>query len=64
MLVDFLWEGRMYNLTFLYEENGFTVSRLTVSGNSYYIVLNKATGRRYIRRSLAVVDQIVREKVV
>ena len=46
----------MYNLTFLYEENGFTVS--------YYIVLNKATGRRYIRRSLAVVDQIVREKVV
>ena len=54
----------MYNLTFLYEEYGFTVSRLTVSANSYYIVLNKATGRRYIRRSLAVVDQIVREKVV
>ena len=54
----------MYNLTFLYEENGFTVNRLTVSSNSYYIVLNKATGRRYIRRSLAVVDKIVREKVV
>ena len=54
----------MYNLTFLYEENGLTVSRLTGSGNSYYIVLNKTTGRRYIRKSLAVVDQIVREKVV
>ena len=49
----------MTNLTFLYEENGYTVSKLTVHGNSFFIVQNKATARRYIRKSLAVVDQLV-----
>ena len=50
----------MTNLTFLYEENGYTVSKLTVHGTCFFIVQNKATGRRYIRKSLAVVDQLVR----
>jgi len=50
----------MNNLLFLYEENGFTVSKLTVLGTSYFIIFHKATGRRYIRKSLSVVDEIVR----
>lgn len=50
----------MSNLTFLYEENGFTVSKLTVQGKSYFVVQNKTTGQRYIRTSLAVVDSMVR----
>ena len=50
----------MTNLTFLYEENGYTVSKLTVHGTSFFIVQNKSTGRRYIRKSLSVVDQLVR----
>lgn len=53
-------EAKMSNLTFLYEENGFTVSKLTVRGKSYFVVQNKTTGQRYIRTSLAVVDSIVR----
>ena len=54
----------MTNLTFLYEENGFTVSKLTVMGRSYFLVQNKTTGKRYIRTSLAVVDSIVRAKTL
>lgn len=52
----------MTNLTFLYEENGFTVSKLEVMGSRYYIVRHTATGRRYIRRTLNAVDEIVRQK--
>ena len=50
----------MTNLTFLYEENGYTVSKLTVHGTSFFFFFYKATGRRYIRKSLVVVDQLVR----
>ncbi len=50
----------MNNLTFLYEENGYKVSKLSVLGYSYFIVQHIATGRRYIRKSLSVVDEIVR----
>lgn len=48
------------NLTFLYEENGFKVSKLNVFGSYYFIVEHKASGKRYIRKSLAVVDAIIR----
>lgn len=54
----------MHNLTFLYEENGFTVSKLEVMGSRYYIVQHKAAGLRFIRRSLRAVDAIVRTKVL
>lgn len=50
----------MYNKTFLYEENGFIVSKLNVLGTSYFIVEHKASGKRYIRKSLSIVDSIVR----
>ena len=52
----------MNSLTFLYEENGYTVSKLQVLGNSYFIVVQKSTGKRFIRKSLAVVDEIIRQK--
>ncbi len=53
----------MNNLTFLYEENGFRASKLTVLGSSYCIEENKTTGKRAIRESLAVVDEIIRNPV-
>lgn len=56
-------EESMNNLTFLYEENGFRVSKLTVLGSFYFIVENKTTGKRFIRKSLAVVDEIIRSPV-
>lgn len=51
----------MRSLTLLYEENGFTVSKLELWGAHYYIVQHTATGRRYIRRTLSAVDVIVRQ---
>ena len=53
-------EKPMNNKIFLYEENGFTVSKLNVLGSDYFIIEHKASGKRYIRKSLAVVDSIVR----
>ncbi len=53
----------MNSKTFLYEENGFTVSKLNVLGTNYFIIEHKASGKRYIRKSLAVVDSIVRNPV-
>lgn len=52
----------MNNLTFLYEENGYTVSKLQILGTSYFIVIQKSTGKRFIRKSLQVVDEIIRRK--
>lgn len=57
-------EARMNNLFFLYEENGFTVSKLTVLGTSYFIIYHKATDRRYIRKGLSAVNEIVRNGAV
>ena len=54
----------MNSMTFLYEENGYRVSKLVVLGTSYFIIENKATGKRYIRKSLAVVDEIVRKNAL
>lgn len=48
----------MNNLVFLYEKNGFFVSKLTIYGFSYFIVQNNTTGRRFIRKSQSVVDKI------
>lgn len=53
----------MGSLTLLYEENGFTVSKLEIWGAHYYIVQHTATGRRYIRRTLPAVDAIVRSAI-
>ena len=50
----------MNNKIFLYEENGYTVSKLNVLGINYFIIEHKTSGKRYIRKSLAVVDSIVR----
>ncbi len=52
----------MNNMTFLYEENGFKVYKLQFLGSSYFIVENNESKKRYIRRSLKVVDKIVRNK--
>ncbi len=54
----------MPNLTFLYEENGFKVSKLVVMGNHFFVVQHTATGRRYIRRTLPAVDAIIRQMVL
>ena len=51
----------MTNLTFLYEENGFKVSKLEVMGSHFFIVLHTATGSRFIRKTLPAVDAIVRQ---
>ena len=53
-------ENQMNNKIFLYEENGYTASKLNVLGSNYFIIEHKASGKRYIRKSLAVVDSIVR----
>lgn len=53
-------ENQMNNKIFLYEENGYTVSKLNVLGINYFIIEHKASDKRYIRKSLAVVDSIVR----
>ena len=53
----------MSNLTFLYEENGFRISKLEVFGYHYFVVQHSATGRRFIRKTLATVDAIVRQKL-
>lgn len=52
------------NLTFLYEENGYIVSKLQVLGTTFFIVVQKSTGKRFIRKSLQVVDEIVRKKEI
>ena len=52
----------MNNKVFLYEENGYKVSKLTVFGSSFFIVEHITTGKRYIRKSLSVVDEIIRGK--
>ena len=52
----------MSNLIFLYEENGFKISKLEVLGYHYFVVQHSATGRRFIRKTLAAVDAIVRQK--
>lgn len=54
----------MPNLTFLYEENGFKVSKLVVMGTHFFVVQHTATGRRYIRRTLPAVDAIIRQMVL
>jgi hypothetical protein len=56
-------EARMYNLTFLYEENGYKISKLEVLGSHYFVVQYTATGRRFIRKTLTAVDAIVRQKL-
>ena len=53
----------MYNLTFLYEENGYKISKLEVLGSHYFVVQHTATGRRFIRKTLTAVDAIVRQKL-
>lgn len=52
----------MSNLIFLYEENGFKISKLEVLGYHYFVVQHSVTGRRFIRKTLAAVDAIVRQK--
>ena len=52
----------MSNLIFLYEENGFKISKLEVLGYHYFVVHHSATGRRFIRKTLVAVDAIVRQK--
>lgn len=53
----------MYNLTFLYEENGYKISKMEVLGSHYFVVQYTATGRRFIRKTLTAVDAIVRQKL-
>lgn len=52
------------NLTFLYEENDYIVSKLKVLETTFFIVVQKSTGKRFIRKSLQVVDEIVRKKEI
>ncbi len=54
----------MSNLTFLYEENGFKVSKLVVMGTHFFIVQHTATGKRFIRKTLPAVDAIIRQMVL
>ncbi len=54
----------MSNLTFLYEENGFKVSKLVVMGTHFFVVQHTATGKRFIRKALPAVEAIIRQMVL
>ena len=47
----------MAESTFLFEKNGFLVSKIKVHGMTYYVATKDK--KRYIRKSLKVINQLV-----
>lgn len=47
----------MSSKIFLLEKNGYKVYKLTVHGHSYFII--EGCGKRYIRKSMNSVNQII-----